>query len=106
MPSEKNDPLPDRVGLEERLAWLERHVTAQDKEMLALHDAFARLRREFSVLRAASASRAARPSLPCTPWPSTCSETSVISSEIVGLPISTLVFAVTLMPWPGCSDTL
>ncbi len=61
MPSEKNDPLPDRVGLEERLAWLERHVTAQDKEMLALHDAFARLRRELTALRAASAARSDMP---------------------------------------------
>jgi SlyX protein len=37
--------------LEERLAWLERHVTAQDKEMLALHDELARQQRVLSMLR-------------------------------------------------------
>jgi SlyX protein len=37
--------------LEERLAWLERHVTAQDKEMHALHETVARLRRELDALR-------------------------------------------------------
>lgn len=57
MPSEKSTPLPDRVSLEERLAWLERHVTAQDKEMLALHDALARLRRELAALQTTSAER-------------------------------------------------
>lgn len=38
--------------LEERLAWLERHVTEQDKEMLAQHEELARLRREFELMRA------------------------------------------------------
>lgn len=37
--------------LEERLAWLERHVTAQDKEMLELHEEIARLNRLVSALR-------------------------------------------------------
>ena len=37
--------------LEERLAWLERHVTEQDKAMLELADDFRRLRREILVLR-------------------------------------------------------
>ena len=57
MPSELIAPPPARVNLEERLAWLERHVTAQDKEMLALHDALARLRRELTALRTVSAAR-------------------------------------------------
>jgi len=69
MPSEKNDLPTDRVGLEERLAWLERHVTEQDKEMLALHDAFARLRRELATLRAASAGRDDTPAAPPAPEP-------------------------------------
>lgn len=37
--------------LEERLAWLERHVTAQDKTMLELYEEIARLNRDLSVLR-------------------------------------------------------
>jgi SlyX protein len=37
--------------LEERLAWLERHVTEQDKAMLALNEEFARLRAELKKLR-------------------------------------------------------
>ncbi len=40
--------------LEERLAWLERHVTEQDRAMLELHEANARLRRELAILRAAA----------------------------------------------------
>ena len=46
MSSERTD------RLEERLAWLERHVTEQDKVMLAQGDALARLRRELALLRA------------------------------------------------------
>lgn len=38
--------------LEERLAWLERHVVEQDKTMLELSDGHARLRRELEALRA------------------------------------------------------
>lgn len=38
--------------LEERLAWLQRHVTEQDKAMLELADELARLRREVAALRA------------------------------------------------------
>lgn len=46
MPSERTD------RLEERIAWLERHVTEQDKVMLAQGDALVRLRRELALLRA------------------------------------------------------
>jgi SlyX protein len=45
MPSERVD------RLEERLAWLERHVTEQDKAMLALNEELARLRAELKKLR-------------------------------------------------------
>jgi uncharacterized coiled-coil protein SlyX len=38
--------------LEERYAHLQRHVTEQDKAMLALGDELARLRTELAVLRA------------------------------------------------------
>jgi SlyX protein len=51
MPSERSDGAPERVNLEERLAWLERHVAEQDKAMLALHDELARLRAELRPLR-------------------------------------------------------
>jgi len=52
MPSAPGDhPPPGRVNLEERLAWLERHVTEQDKAMLALHDELSRLRAELKQLR-------------------------------------------------------
>ncbi len=52
MPSARGErPPPRRVELEERLAWLERHVAEQDKVMLALHDEFARLRAELKQLR-------------------------------------------------------
>jgi len=37
--------------LEERLAWLERHVTEQDKAMLEMADDLTRLRRELLALR-------------------------------------------------------
>jgi len=37
--------------LEERLAWLERHVTEQDKAMLEMSEDLTRLRREMLVLR-------------------------------------------------------
>jgi SlyX protein len=37
--------------LEERQAWLERHVTEQDKAMLALNEELARLRAELKKLR-------------------------------------------------------
>jgi SlyX protein len=55
MPSERVDRPPSqelrRVNLEERLAWLERHVTEQDKAMLALNEELARLRAELEKLR-------------------------------------------------------
>jgi SlyX protein len=37
--------------LEEKIAYLERHVTEQDKAMLELADDVARLRRELKTLR-------------------------------------------------------
>ena len=40
--------------LEEKIAYLERHVTEQDKAMLELGDDVARLRRELKALRARS----------------------------------------------------
>jgi SlyX protein len=43
--------------LEERLAWLERHVTEQDRAMLELHETQGRLRRELTTLRAAAGNR-------------------------------------------------
>lgn len=43
---------PERADrIEERIAWLERHVAAQDKAMLELHEELERLRRESSLLR-------------------------------------------------------
>ncbi len=53
MPSERTD------RLEERLAWLERHVTEQDKAMLALHEEITRLRGELKTLRERPAAAAA-----------------------------------------------
>jgi SlyX protein len=47
--------------LEERLAWIERHVTAQDKAMLELHEELARLNREVAQLRARSEQGTAGP---------------------------------------------
>lgn len=37
--------------LEEKIAYLERHVTEQDKAMLEMGDELARLRREMKALR-------------------------------------------------------
>ena len=37
--------------LEEKIAYLERHVTEQDKAMLELSDAIAKLRRELKMIR-------------------------------------------------------
>ena len=43
---------PERVDrIEERIAWLERHVAEQDNAMLELHEEIERLRRESSQLR-------------------------------------------------------
>ncbi len=53
-----------RINLEERLAWLERHIVEQDKEMLVLHDALVRLRRELAALRSASTPRNDRDDAP------------------------------------------
>ena len=48
--------------LEEKIAYLERHVTEQDKAMLELADDIARLRRELKLLRERTpASGAAEP---------------------------------------------
>jgi len=45
-------PIERIERLEERLAWLERHVVEQDKTMLELSEQNARLRREIEALRA------------------------------------------------------
>ena len=43
---------PQQIArLEERLAWLERHVVEQDKAMLEMSDDIIRLRRELHALR-------------------------------------------------------
>lgn len=42
--------------LEERLAWLERHVVEQDKAMLGLSETNDRLRRELEIMRLRSGS--------------------------------------------------
>jgi SlyX protein len=42
--------------LEEKIAYLERHVTEQDKAMLEFADELARLRREMKALREKHAS--------------------------------------------------
>ena len=43
---------PQQIArLEERLAWLERHVVEQDKAMLEMSDDIIRLRRELRTLR-------------------------------------------------------
>ena len=39
------------VRLEEKVAYLERHVTAQDKVMLELGDTLARVRAELQMMR-------------------------------------------------------
>ena len=39
------------LRLEEKVAYLERHVTAQDKVMLELGDTLARVRAEFKLMR-------------------------------------------------------
>ncbi|HKB89722.1 MAG TPA: SlyX family protein [Opitutaceae bacterium] len=40
-----------QAELEIKIAWLERHVTEQDKAMLELHEDMARLRRELLALK-------------------------------------------------------
>ena len=46
------DESPERIQrLEEKIAFLERHVTEQDKAMLELGDDLARLGREIRALR-------------------------------------------------------
>lgn len=47
--------------LEERLAWLERHVVEQDKAMLALSETNDRLRRELEMMRLRAASEPSGP---------------------------------------------
>jgi len=43
---------PQQIArLEERLAWLERHVVEQDKAMLEMSDDLIRLRRELRALK-------------------------------------------------------
>ena len=45
------DVAQQMARLEERLAWLQRHVTEQDKAMLKMSEDITRLRRELLVLR-------------------------------------------------------
>ena len=55
-------PIDERLkSIEERIAWLERHVVAQDKAMLELSEANERLKRELLVLRTRVASEPAGP---------------------------------------------
>ncbi|MDE3084343.1 MAG: SlyX family protein [Verrucomicrobiota bacterium] len=51
MPSARIDRPPRRVKLEERLAWLERHVAEQDKVILGLSEELKRLRAELKQFR-------------------------------------------------------
>ena len=46
-----NDPTESIHRLEEKIAYLERHVTEQDKAMLEMADAIKRLNREVKTLR-------------------------------------------------------
>lgn len=56
---------PDRfLRLEERVAWLERHVTEQDKAMLELAEEVARLRKEMLALRQRQEGAAGSPEEP------------------------------------------
>lgn len=43
-----NEPL---IALENRFAWLERHVTDQDKAMLKLEEELRRLKRKLELLQ-------------------------------------------------------
>jgi SlyX protein len=47
--------------LEERMAWLERHVVEQDKAMLALAETNDRLRRELEIMRLRSGGESTGP---------------------------------------------
>lgn len=47
--------------IEERIAWLERHVVEQDKAVLELADEVQRLKRELAALRGRAAARDAAP---------------------------------------------
>jgi SlyX protein len=58
MPDERAD------RLEERLAWLERHVTEQDKVMLEAFEKLSALERELSLLRLRSTAGPAEGPLP------------------------------------------
>jgi SlyX protein len=57
-----SDPRIDR--LEERIAWLEHHVTKQDKAMLELSEALDLVRREYLRLRERAESSAPTETLP------------------------------------------
>ena len=46
-----NDPTESIHRLEEKIAYLERHVTAQDMAMLEMSDALKRVSRELKTLR-------------------------------------------------------
>ena len=52
MNSKPSDPPPERsIELEARFAWLERHVTEQDKAVFDLGEELRRLKREVQELR-------------------------------------------------------
>ena len=53
-----NDHIESIHRLEEKIAYLERHVTEQDKAMLELADDLARLRREMKSLLERAENRA------------------------------------------------
>ncbi len=48
------------LQVEERIAWLERHVVEQDRAMMEMAETLQRVKQELSTLRAASASSTAQ----------------------------------------------
>lgn len=53
---------PDRISvLEEKLAWLQRHVTEQDKAMLEMAEEIALLKRRMEEFRAKPAAESDEP---------------------------------------------
>ena len=60
----------DRLArLEEKLAWLQRHVTEQDKAMLKMAEEIDRLKRQVAELREKSTVDPAQPPPPEEPPP-------------------------------------
>ncbi len=56
-----NDSTESIRRLEEKIAYLERHVTEQDKAMLEMADDIDRLKREMKAIRETSDNRASGP---------------------------------------------